>query len=323
MKRTTKFILVTLIGLFTIFADSAMALDVVASMGRLNGSVKVLRDTRNIAAKEGLILYDKDVVITSRRARATIIFRDGSEIRLFQDTKFVIEKSEESKAGNRKFMNSFKVNLGSLWGRFTKDRQNTSITTPTATIGIKGTNLTINQRNGEMDLSLSAGRISVANYDETIMLDSGYKLMGVKSDGKISDKKSQLTYQISFKPDKGVIHIPTKGEEQEVTFSIQLINSATKRNYNKSGNVYLTSDVDKLQFPKTVKLNKRGYARIKATILPFQKSDYGDGKLTVFAVMDGNEFMDIGAGKALLTFDIPEDIKRTIQINMDSGEISK
>ncbi len=308
---------------------SAKAIDAVASLGKLRGDVEVLRkirgikDSRKIPGRTGLILNDKDVVITGSRAKATIIFRDGSEIRLFQRTRFVIEKSEESKVGKRRFFHNFKLTLGSFWGKFTKGRQRTKIKTPTATIGIKGTNVAFSERDGRLDISLSSGLIEVENQHESILLQPGKGIMGMNKTGSIQDKVQDLPYRIMIRPDKSHIEVPDKGGTEEIFLTLQVIENKTQKNVYLSGNVYISMQLDKVVFDRNVVLNKRGYARIRALIKPFQKADYKNGQAQILAVMDGEQYLNIGAGQAVLTFDVPENMSRTIRVDVNSGNMSE
>ncbi|PCI30296.1 MAG: hypothetical protein COB67_02135 [SAR324 cluster bacterium] len=321
--------LLSLLLILLLATPTAYAIDAVASLGKLSGEIEVLRkigvrqESRKIPGRTGLILNDRDIVTTGRRAKATIIFRDGSEIRLFQKTRFVIEKSEESKTGTRRFFHHFKLTLGSFWGKFTKGRQRTMIKTPTATIGIKGTNVAFVERNGKLDISLSAGLISIENEDEKILLQPGQRVQGMTREGNIQEKVGNLPYRVLIKPDNTHIQLPKAGQEKEMFFTLQIIENKTQKNIYRSGAVYLSLELDKIVFDEYVSLNQRGYARIRAKIKPFQKADYKNGQVQIFAVMDGEEFMDVGAGQTVLTYDIPKTMSRTIRINVDSGEVTQ
>ena len=310
-----------------VYTPSILALEAVASLGKLKGDVDVLRqigsrrESRKIPGRTGLILHDKDVVVTGTRSRVTIVFRDGSEIRLFQKTKFIIEKSIEAKKGSRRFFNNFRLSIGSFWGKFTKGRQRTKIKTPTATIGIKGTAVSMIQRNDQLDVSLSTGRISVENDDEVMELLPGKMIKEIQKEGSIKDKVSDLPYQVLLKPDRNKIKIPKRGDEDFIYFTLQIIDSETKKNVERAGSVYVSLELDKIKFGEGIALNSRGYARVRATILPFQKADYKNGQVEIFAIMDGENFMDVGAGKTVLTYDVPSNMSRTIRIDANSGNI--
>ncbi|MDT8445935.1 MAG: FecR family protein [bacterium] len=299
----------------------AWAIDAVASFGQVSGNVQVIRETRKIPGRTGLILNDQDVVVTASDSRATIIFRDGSEIRLFQETRFVIEKSEEVNTGTRQFFHNFRLKVGSFWGKFIKDKQNTKISTPTATIGIKGTNVSFRQDREKLDVSLSSGLIEVINEDETIDLHPGTRIQGMQRKGTISDKVSKLPFKVNLKPDVDQFKVPDAGRTGEIEFTLQMVHTDSGLNADRSGMVYLSVEIDKIQFPERVQLNSRGYARVTAQVKPFQTADYRNGQVEILAVMDGEEFIDVGAGAAVLTYDVPKKATKTIRIDMNTGRV--
>ncbi len=323
MKKTSYILLlVGFLSLFLVFKpEPVFAIEAVASFGKLDGNVQVLREARKIPGRVGVILNDKDVVLTSGNGRVTIIFRDGTEVRLFQNTRFIIEKSEETGDEQRSMLYNFKLSVGSFWARFAKGRQHTQIATPSATIGIKGTNVALSQKGSRLDIALSKGEVSVENETDRMSLKAGYRLKGVQRVGMMQDKVSEMPYQISIKPDSNRIKLPEAGEKEEIFFTLQLIEVKSRQNLHRQGRVYLTLDNDKFSFPKEIKLNERGYARVRAIIKPFQRADYKNGQLTLFAVMDGKQAMEVGVGETLLSYDIPKKIQRTIRVDMSTGKI--
>ena len=314
-------ILLLMILLIFPFAN-AQAINAVASIKSTIGEVKIQRLRRNIPGRKGLILNDQDVVITGVNAKATILFRDGSEIRLFQNTRFIIEKSEELGGTKRGFLNNFLLKAGSFWGKFTKNQQRTKIVTPTATCGIKGTSVAFSEKNGNLDVSLSSGLIELENEDEKMELAPGKMIKGITRSGTFKDKVEELPYRLVMKPDNSRIEIPTEGNTAKIDFTIQVINVKTKQNVSRLGDIFFSLRTDKIEFPDKVSLNERGYARVKAVILPFQKADYGDGQIEITAVTEGENALDIGTAETLLTYEVPEKFRHTIHIDAVSGQVN-
>ncbi|MCG8337725.1 MAG: FecR family protein [Proteobacteria bacterium] len=317
-----KLIFLSLLIPFLLPVSTVSAINAVASIKDTIGEVQIQRLKRNIPGRKGLILNDQDVVVTGLRAKATILFRDGSEIRLFQNTRFVIEKSEEMEGNQRGFLNNFLLKTGSFWGKFTKNTQKTKIITPTATCGIKGTSVSLSERNGRLNVSLSTGAIELENEDEKIDLAAGMMVNGITQQGSFKDKVTDLPYRLVVEPDSSKLNLPTAGNESKVDFTLQVVNVKTKQNEYRSGSVFFSVKTDKIIFPDRVILNDRGYARVTATIKPFQKADYGEGRIEVVAVTEGESAMDIGTGEVLLTFDIPKKFQKTIRIDAESGEVN-
>ncbi|MBU2514853.1 FecR family protein [bacterium] len=301
---------------------SVQAINAVASIKAIDGDVKIERLKRNIPGRKGLVLNDQDVVITGYNAKTTILFRDGSEIRIFQNSRFIIEKTEELKGSERGFLNNFFLKTGSFWGKFTKNRQRTKIVTPTATCGIKGTSVSFSERNGQLDVSLSTGLIELENEDEKIALQAGKMVKGIKQTGIFNDKIEDIPFRLVIEPDNRHIVVPTVGNTGKIDFTVQVTDVKSKQNVSRSGDIFFSLRSDKIIFPESVKLNDRGYARVSAAIKPFQKADYGDGRIEIEVLAEGEQAMDIGTGQTLLTFDVPQKHKKIIRIDATSGEIN-
>ena len=91
----------------------------------------------------GMLLFAGDKISTAENSKATIEYRDGSRVRLFQNSQLVLNLSDEQAASKRTFKFQLSLNKGSLRGRFLKGLQRTKIRTPTAQIGVKGTTVRI------------------------------------------------------------------------------------------------------------------------------------------------------------------------------------
>jgi hypothetical protein len=313
---TTKYLLVLLL-LFSLWVEKpTFALNAVASIKKISGSVQVKRANRVFPGRKGLILNDEDLVTTLSTGKITILFRDGSEIRLYENTKFVIEKSIEATGEKRGFFHNLTLQIGSFWGKFVKGHQVTTINTPTATCGIKGTNVSFFEKNGKLDLSLSEGQVTVQNDDEEIVLNSGKMIEGITKQGSISDKIKNIPYRIVIKQ-KTELEIPKTGQSF-ITFNVQLIDIKSKTNLERAGIVHLSTNIDKILFPPVI-LNNRGFANFDASVLPFQTKDYNRLQLEIVAVAEGKEMMDIGSGYTAIRFRVPENKTKTIKIDANSG----
>ena len=75
--------LVLTLCLLITFSFLALAQDAVATLCSSTGVVEVTlsKSMRTTQGREGLLLYERDLVRTGVDGKATILFRDGSEIR--------------------------------------------------------------------------------------------------------------------------------------------------------------------------------------------------------------------------------------------------
>ena len=321
-------LLKTLLGLIVCSAliltsNSSFAVEAVASVKKIKGPVDIQRQNATIAARTGLILHDKDLVVTHQKSRITIIFRDGSEIRLFPNTKFLIEKSQESPTGPRRFLHNFKLKLGSFWGKFSRNYQETAIITPTATVGIKGTTVALAERDANLDVTLSTGKVQITNQTDSAELTAGNMVAKIAKEGSIKDKIKPLHYQIVITSDQSRVTIPTKGNEKELLFTLQMVDTRSNENVERTGAVYISISTDNIVFEDNIRLNPRGYARIRAKVLAPEKIDTQINQVEIFALMDGEEYMDVRAGSTTLFLDYDEATKRKLKIDARSGKLKK
>lgn len=300
------------------YSTDGLARNIVASIKQKVGDVSILREKRVLPASKGAILKDQDSIVTSGTGKVTIIFRDGSEIRLFRNTTFKIEKTREAGHKNRGFFNRFKLKVGAFWGKFARSKQRTTIETPTATCGIKGTNVSFAEGEQGLDVSLSNGLVEVRNETETILLQPGKQIEGIQKEGGFADKVKDITYRLWLRAETAM-EVPKEGTHI-LTLSVQLVNTKTQNNAYKSGNIYFSSNIEQVSFPP-VTLNSRGFANFQVTIKPFKKADYDKGKLDLFAIMDGADSMDVGSGFITLPFKTPQDKTRSFHIDASQGII--
>ncbi len=312
-------IILTLI--LTLWVPSSYAMNAVASIKNFRGEIEIERGPDRLTGRTGLILYDQDMIVTGKNGKVTIAFRDGSLIRLFTNTRFLIEKSVESKKGSRRFLHHFFLEIGSFWGKFTKKYQNTSIRTPTATAGIKGTMVSMVERDHKLTISLSSGAVKVENEDEAIDLQAGQILTKITRQGPISDKIKILPFQLVIKADQTEIKVPETGDEVEVYFTLQMVQKTSSQNAFRAGPVYISHEFNNIQFGTDIRLNERGYARIKAIVKPFQGDKSAREIIDITAIMDGEAFFDVDAGQTRLIFVQTEGKAKTIKIDVNSNKM--
>lgn len=297
----------------------------VASLKKIEGNVQVLlrESGKEMLGREGQLLKNGDLIITGIGAKAGIIFRDGSEIRIFQNTRFLIKEAIEEQGKERSFKYNFMLKIGSFWGRFIQGKQRTVLHTPSATIGIKGTTVRLDEREGKTSVSLTSGLISVKNDEEKVELTAGQMIKGMSLRGSIKDRIQNITKKLSLKADSTKIVFAEKNKPTVVYFTLQLVDQKTKQNLNQSGPVLLQSNLDKFVFPKRIYLNKRGYTRVRVIVNSLEKKDYAtDGRAKIYALMDGDNFFDIGGSQIVMTYDVPKEVP-TIRIDANTDKVRK
>ncbi len=313
---------VLLIVLLALAAPAAFAEDdeIVASLQNLLGRVQVVQKTNGetVQARIGLLLRAGDTVVTADQSRATIKFRDGSEIRLFQNTRFVLQAAKESVGNDRSFRFDLLLRAGSLWGLFVKQHQTAKISTPTATIGIKGTTLRITEQDNTARVALTEGLIEVSNERKTVELEPGKRLVNFTRVDDLSLKIEPIPFKLEMRSEKRKLAF-AGNQPEEVFVTLQLTNVTTGREVPRAATIYFRSNYDKITYPPMAKLDQRGFARVPLTVAPPEAADAQlNGNVYVWAVIDQADADDTGEGRIL--FNIPVSAgEEHIKIDAEKG----
>jgi hypothetical protein len=313
---------VLLIVLLALAAPAAFAEDdeIVASLQNLLGRVQVVQKVNGetVQARIGLLLRAGDTVVTADQSRATIKFRDGSEIRLFQNTRFVLQAAKESVGNDRSFRFDLLLRAGSLWGLFVKQHQTAKISTPTATIGIKGTTLRITEQDNTARVALTEGLIEVSNERKTVELEPGKRLVNFTRVDDLSLKIEPIPFKLEMRSEKRKLAF-AGNQPEEVFVTLQLTNVTTGREVPRAATIYFRSNYDKITYPPMAKLDQRGFARVPLTLAPPEAADAQlNGNVYVWAVIDQADADDTGEGRIL--FNIPVSAgEEHIKIDAEKG----
>ena len=297
--------------------------EVVATLMRMEGVVQVVQSSGQapVKGRNGLLLKAGDTVVTDKEARATIKFRDGSEIRLFPNTNFQVE-AKETKGGDRTFKMNLFMKAGSFWGSFVKQRQIAQIGTPTATIGIKGTTLRVSDRDGEARVALTEGLIEVANDRASVEVQPGKRLTSFTRKDELAKKLEDIPNRLDMKSETQQLAFKD-GRTEEVFINVQLVNIKSGSAINRSGKVYMRSNYDRITYPAFVKLDDRGFARVNLKFAPPEATDTAlNGNVYVWAVIDQEDADDTSEGRILFKIPVPAGQDR-VRVDAKTGSGKK
>ena len=306
-----------------LFGSVAMAQEseIVASLDRLEGRAQVIvsATNRTVSGRNGLLLKDGDTVVTKEKSRVTVKFRDGSEVRLFPKSQFVIQATKESKSKQRAFSYRLFLKLGSIWGKFAPQRQVASVGMPTATIGIKGTTFRAVHRNDKGRVALTEGRVEVRNERSKVDLVPGKRLPDFSATEDLTKIVQDIPLKVDIKSEKRKLAFPSN-QPEEVFVSLQLINIKSGAEVHRAGKVYFRSNYGRISYPPVSNLNQRGFARVPIVVTPPTPADDKlDGNIYVWAVIDEEEADDTAEGKILFTIPVRSG-KERIRIESNTGE---
>lgn len=294
----------------------------VASLTRVEGSVevKIFKTKKSVMAREGLLLFQEDFISTGNGGKTTILFRDGSEIRLFGNSELSLQQAIEDTTKKRSFQYKFIMKLGSFWGKFIQGRQKTSIETPTTTIGVKGTALRVTDDGKTASIALTEGAATVENAVGSLDLMPGQRLKDFKREDDLKDKVEQIPFKLQMKTENYQLDL-SQANEATIRVTIQMSNTVNGENVKKGGRIYLGSNYYNVEFPKNVALDNSGFARIPILIRKPHSSDREfDGKVVIWAVMDELHLDDVGEGNLQIQLSNPTN--RRMQIDVNSGQVS-
>lgn len=124
----------------------AFGLENIGSIKKAEGDVSILRAQKKTAASAGMHLAEGDVILSGRDGSAGLILKDGTTLSVGPDTEIIMSRFLfEPK--DSKYAMSMRMNKGTAVyesGRMAKlAPKSVSITTPKATIGVRGTKFMI------------------------------------------------------------------------------------------------------------------------------------------------------------------------------------
>ncbi len=298
--------------------------DVIATLINLEGTVKVKtkESQRGEYAREGMLLFNGNKILTSSNSKTSILYRDGSRIRLFQNSKLILNFSEEKIKGKRNFNKLLTLNEGSIRGRFRKGIQRTKIRTPTAIIGIKGTSFRISEKKNITTVSLTEGQLEVSNLLEKVVINTGQWLHKFNPYSNLSKILAPLPKILSLKTNVFEINFKD-GNSKQVELIIQIQNTTNEKSIKRSGYLVFESNYKNMNIPRRVFLNEDGFAKILIVIMPPIIDDQEFfGLINIRAYMDDEGFDDVAEG--LLVLKIKDfGKKRTLLLHPDIGVLEK
>jgi len=185
MKKIRILLISLLLISSTLFANN------VATITAVKGSATITRDSSNIDAKLGSKLQESDIIKTHENTKVQLIFTDETIISLgknsnFSIKEFLFEDNQEPIAKFGMINGAIRVITGKI-GKIAPERF--SVSTKTATIGIRGTNFTIiANENNSYQVYCTYGKISVTYNNKTYIVQQGY-FIDISSSGEVIIKE--------------------------------------------------------------------------------------------------------------------------------------
>ncbi len=149
----------------------------VAVVTALNGEASVKRDGVTLPLSLGMKLQERDSVVTNADAKVQIIFNDETIITVGKSSEFSINEYlfDEEKEENSLQFGLLRGAMRTITGKIGKIApQKFAVKTKTATIGIRGTNFTIVEREDAEIVYCTYGAISVSINNSVNIVKQGF-----------------------------------------------------------------------------------------------------------------------------------------------------
>ena len=302
--------------LLTTLNFAALAQDAGATLYSSTGVVEVTlsKGMRTTQGREGLLLYERDLVPTGVDGKATILFRDGSEIRLFENTEFQIQEASEKGAGERTFRRKLLLRFGALLSNFFGRSDYTVIQTPHFQLKPEGTSFHVQVSQEQGSVALFSGKLLVQNVRGKALLEPGGAVLDVNRGDILSDRIEKLNQKLQLQvepselvrgrsPQKLMLQIQARGREGEA------IGAGLP--------LRIFTDGAGVRFPEGVTLDGAGRAEVEVQLLAPDRL-YRKGLLRFTVMVDDPLNLKISGSE--IEIRKPGAVKR-LEIDADTGQI--
>ena len=139
----------------------------IAALKSVSGMVKIVRNDGNRAqAVPGNLLYTGESMFTSDNSSAVLLFTDGSQLKVGENTDITISGQRES---DGQLNASVKLPLGNLWAKVTRRETRFEVETPSSVASVKGTEFAVIVNPDSVSkLFVYNGVVSFANQAGTV-----------------------------------------------------------------------------------------------------------------------------------------------------------
>jgi hypothetical protein len=193
---------------------------------KVSGQVSVLRptETKYVRVKPGDVIYEGDKIKVGTSSKAAVVTKEGVEIKINQETEFLVEQSQVKKEEIRSTINLFR---GMIYNKALGIRAKLDVKTPAGVCSVRGTEYqTEVDYDGTTSVIVISGMVEVKNEYGVVVVKPGEKTKmqtGSKPEEpqKLDEKEIQqkTSWQQEVKIEKKVLQIRVgkeKGGEEKI-----------------------------------------------------------------------------------------------------------
>ena len=265
-----------------------------AILTQIQGKIKAGTAKKMMEGTNGMLLRHRHRVKTDKDGKATIFFKDGSELRLFTDSELIIGAK---KRHNSRWMRYRLVLLsGSFWGHFVREKNPIEISGGTLRLQLSNASIRYSSKKTGTDISVLKGTVRVFNKISFVKLHGGQRLYKIQKNDFMPQKVSIIPNQLklSLEPSEPVFN----GDKTiELNLNLQVVRYGSDRALERPGPVHLWANYYNLKMPDSIRLNTDGNAKAKIKVAPPNSEDRTFGGSVIFhAIMDQKGFDDVRDG---------------------------
>ena len=190
----------------------------------VSGKLEVQRSNSAgwVSCKPGSFIYEGDKLRTARRSRAALVFSNGGEMKISENTIFDVDVAE---ATEKELRNRIRLRRGRTYNRSVGLRAKIVIRTPVAVVSVRGTEYdTSVDENGDTSVLVVDGSVIVENEFGKVVVNanqktdvSGGKAPEPAQDMSAADMDENTKWQKDIKIEKKNLRLKIKtdtGEER-------------------------------------------------------------------------------------------------------------
>ncbi len=158
----------------------------VGMINSVTGKVIIEREGKPFAAKVGSPVTPTDVVETAAGAEAKIVMKDRTVLVVLPKTRFAV-KNYSLKTPSQRALQLLEGKLKVTVEKFADPKDSFEILTPIATVGVRGTEFSVEHKNDRTDLSVESGKVEMSSPEhKAIEIGAGARAFVTKTAQGIS-----------------------------------------------------------------------------------------------------------------------------------------
>ncbi len=266
----------TLLFLFLLYLLPHFAFaEVIAQLKELSGSVQITHKNGMEGPSGELKVKEGDHITTGPKGKATLVYADGTEVRIFSGSKV--------KASFKNGRLSAHVKKGAIWASSPRPKTNRAgfaLRSKETVIGVKGTTLAMDTREPKKtNIGMFKGAAKVQNGKLRTTLAAGQLMRGVEQTGSLKKKIEPIIQHLEVTSSTKSIDLE---KSDSLKIKVRLVSPAGEPPPRESL-VFISVNIRQTTLKRQLALNGQGRAE---TTIKFNTKTPKKKELVVHALME-------------------------------------